>query len=1574
MNFSEFHRLIHTHPLYDASSFFYSKRILAAHASQKKTDAHGASPVDEDNQLQSAEELSEFEKKRQDREKSKNQETRSKVRFVLDGGKSAVNSANIGSISHLTDRELKNALNPDEYKRVSGAKKEYLQHQNLDEVLQKLKKGKKLTTAETKLLTSTSVADVVNEIEGKALKKKLFDAYFGWIVGLADSEAQRSDRRVLKLARDVKPGLLADGRISKYRSSLEIWRQSVLEDSREKFIRAQEEVRTNIHHQFAVEEMETIDNNSSAELTEEQREEKMMQIIKTKLGTTAVTEAGRIVQQRKQEGTSLKKQNEELAIMIHREKQKELQEHFEEGTFDALEFLEASREFLTEYAQILQLPDQEQRDIAEQYSIWKGKLHFAAAVSAGDTDEQLRLIRKLSEHHKKWPEDFTVLSEFGEDLFRKLHAQKQDILNKTGNFEGIPDLEDLPGFQNLDAKQQDLFLFVLGSANSRGSVEERITEQIFGRQGGTFEGQLSEREREILAQSLEQNMTWEQLEEAAGKLGGERIRSDIQEVRTELIQIEQKVKELSNNGVEVALLEKCLANTQRSASQGMDTAALLSSEDSVREFRTQLKEYAKTTGSSSQEMRRRAAQGLPSLGNTLRSFRRIQDQLGQAVLSSQQEGGNAFAQRLIDQIVRPINLSGQALSVREGSRRRKEAAKHSYEHMIQANGGKLYGLLEQLKNGGNITPVFEKLQQLSFGQSNESFVVVIPDKKFVSRYEDTNISDTGFVFSERKGIPQIVIKQGIYDALIHGDDLEETIKRGLEHEIYHTQARHLVPQLFLALGKEGKSFLEAELKKIYGKKKTEGRWFKKGLKSTDMAEEFIASALAGGYDADFTALQSEVMQRMGADAWKNITDINQENFIRNLQLSIHEGSTRVAGETADLLFESNPKKILDPKQDRTSFILEKYQQKRKYIDTKLGHVRKMHNITGKEEFIQSIEENISDMDGLIQMPTDENLKEAEEVFNELDQAMDTALSKVAGKETEELGYMRDLLDNTTFLSLADIGQIWTTFSDFMARRHERKSKRRSGEVGKGLTAKTYRTLSGEYDKEVQSAEKEEVSKYQEAHDNKDAWEIYEVIDRTSNPDEFKAAMRILADKGRIEWTKKEIWKALQRLGAGVRFYKKDAYNQSALAIKMQRAFAHLYDNDEYRDLMQKNRDNYDSKRESFTKEADEDIEILTEVTRDMLVEHRRTGRVEPPRYEAYIDLMITKGKASPERAMYYIIMGVAEGLLTKERATWFDSKRLNDVPLLQKFFQPTPTIDEFRQWGEMFHTDNGVMPQAFIEWIHYDVQLHSWVLDRTLKEASAKKWDHDFMQNIAAIGNAKMAETITGTDNDGVPNFRATAYPNVMVGILQHFGVLWRHKSKINDAQFRSEIARQIGYFTSLEGHLKGRVNNRNNHYKISASELKRRPRMISGEFVPETLGTDFMGGSRDIVKAIDPEFFNILFNDQYIGTEELENKNFEENVKPYIETHFSDVLAKKKIPMPTTMHQVYVEFVEELVKYKIDPDPRTGVGKKEADKNLEVIMNAIPEAMRKMNARQYYERDYNLDKKTTSDKQEKTA
>lgn len=539
-----------------------------------------------------------------------------------------------------------------------------------------------------------------------------------------------------------------------------------------------------------------------------------------------------------------------------------------------------------------------------------------------------------------------------------------------------------------------------------------------------------------------------------------------------------------------------------------------------------------------------------------------------------------------------------------------------------------------------------------------------------------------------------------------------------------------------------------------------------------------------------------------------------------------------------------------------------FEEKKHTLEQKLKSIA-ISDAADKEIFISGIREHLAALEAVFAGNIENDCLEVlgEDGIGKLIGSCNAALSKIAEKAESQAGYFETLWDNTTLLSFADIGRLWTVFSDYMKRRHERRSKLRSGKAGYAMFKGINKKLAAEYDLQVESAEKEEVNKYQESLDNKDSWQIYDRIEETGNKDELKACGRELAKRGMLDLRDRRLWRALERFQSTVHFVDSDADDASVLNQKMQKVYAVLYDNDEFRALDRDNQNAYESRKKDYDKEALVYQDNLRVHLCKMLLQKRNgTAPVDPHRYDAFIERAVRAGKMAPEDIVYFLIQGVYEGVLPLERPNRYGSEFLNDFPSLDFFQQRKPGFDFYNHIGAMFSTKDGNTPREFHEWYHANFLTDQVVVERTKKSVGNAQWDHDWMQSIASIGFSSGAREVCAIDQKGSPVFKTTAFPNLINGILVHFAGTARHPESMAREELKEEWARQFGYAANIDGILYDRIYKKDRLFRMTSEKDE----VARGNTYGKSLTTKEVSGKiREIMKAVDQEFFGELFKDQ---------------------------------------------------------------------------------------------------------------
>ncbi len=409
--------------------------------------------------------------------------------------------------------------------------------------------------------------------------------------------------------------------------------------------------------------------------------------------------------------------------------------------------------------------------------------------------------------------------------------------------------------------------------------------------------------------------------------------------------------------------------------------------------------------------------------------------------------------------------------------------------------------------------------------------------------------------------------------------------------------------------------------------------------------------------------------------------------------------------------------------------------------------------------------------------------------------------------------LRHFWNNTNFLSIEDIWQVGVDFMEWNSRRHKRKTADHAARLGSALFENL--PIVGEIGLEAearkQKAEQEEVNEWKSRLETKDAWELMGILKGMEgaidpNKDQFKAILKILADKGRIDWRDPHIWNLLNKMQSAVHLSPNDQIllgDPTMLRSKLHTACGEIWDYDEFLNLERTNESSYESKKKEHMGYVDKIQRQITERLEQLYQKHLKKENVEPMEYEALLEYAIEKGKCNAEAIMFYLIAGMAQGILTMDRGHVLD-KHLNIWPAIEYAVSPgipkaQKRLTKFceNEFGDEFRT--GAIKSTGSKFKHFywtKVQNEQTVLQRTRKTVMERQWDHDWARGIAAMGNAEDIKTfMSGRSGEVVT--KPTALENCYVGMLQ-----WSEENALNpnDRDWRSGFTRQIGAFFMSEG------------------------------------------------------------------------------------------------------------------------------------------------------------------------------
>ena len=302
------------------------------------------------------------------------------------------------------------------------------------------------------------------------------------------------------------------------------------------------------------------------------------------------------------------------------------------------------------------------------------------------------------------------------------------------------------------------------------------------------------------------------------------------------------------------------------------------------------------------------------------------------------------------------------------------------------------------------------------------------------------------------------------------------------------------------------------------------------------------------------------------------------------------------------------------------------------------------------------------------------------------------------KKNRPYGPVKEIWNQYTWVSMADVINMGKEVIEFVKRKHNRNSKHRYSSIGKDLPFPgPLKQLNTEFDRVNQSAETEEVNQYKEAISDWGTWDIMEKLQTTNNKDEAKACFISLSDKGELRWDDKAMWSMLNRLtakhtgkGASLFIHLTDELQRDPeTGIMMsgedrtKAAIDAIWGDSTWHEWFSKNVSSYNSAKsayESKAKQIEHDPKgtggLQGELER-LLREWKEGKYVNPHEYEELVDFSIMAGKLSVEDKIFYLMEGLTAAapsgpmkgmtLLHLDRVGDIEGKYLNSFPLLDFF-------------------------------------------------------------------------------------------------------------------------------------------------------------------------------------------------------------------------------------------------------------------------------------------------------------------
>lgn len=536
------------------------------------------------------------------------------------------------------------------------------------------------------------------------------------------------------------------------------------------------------------------------------------------------------------------------------------------------------------------------------------------------------------------------------------------------------------------------------------------------------------------------------------------------------------------------------------------------------------------------------------------------------------------------------------------------------------------------------------------------------------------------------------------------------------------------------------------------------------------------------------------------------------------------------------------------------------------------------------------------LDALEQSPTDEVMNKADTDIGEVENDITTLHNQVkAGKSINPL---RLFWINTRFLAIGDFVELGKQIYDYFDRRHKRNTLDAASRLGEAIFEKVpfMDGFAADSTANKEKAELEWVNEWKNRLENKDAWELLSMIDSLAekadpSKDQLKAIMRILSEKGRIDWRQPGLWKVLNKLQSKERFKENDPfllYNPAALRQKLMSAYGAIWDYDEFNNQDNKNTSSYESKKKEYIDAYDKMQGQLDARLKDLLALHRQGREADPIEYEAIMEYAIINGKSHAENIMFHFMAGMASGLLSPDRGVHLD-KYLNEWPPLEFFtdHKPPYTQRDFQNmcmlhFGKEYRQGHKEMKGEFHNFFWTVIQNKPRVIERVEKSTSERKWDHDWARSIGANGGADTADRFL-RGRSGQKETKPTAVQNAYVGCLQWL----EENARKGGESWDKNLARQLGWAAMAEGIMESVAYKKEFIYT-------RKESFEGNKIARETFASNHAGDMarnhrkriQQVLDTIDPIFFPAL-RDKAAVEQGEEGKPLADRLKAHLQANY---------------------------------------------------------------------------------------
>lgn len=235
---------------------------------------------------------------------------------------------------------------------------------------------------------------------------------------------------------------------------------------------------------------------------------------------------------------------------------------------------------------------------------------------------------------------------------------------------------------------------------------------------------------------------------------------------------------------------------------------------------------------------------------------------------------------------------------------------------------------------------------------------------------------------------------------------------------------------------------------------------------------------------------------------------------------------------------------------------------------------------------------------------------------------------------DELGYVRRLWKETTFVSLDDVLKIFQDGWAYLKERRELRRDRVAAQIGESI-APTER-MSSYFEGLKQSVQNRDISKWKEIYTDKDPDSLEKILDKASDINQVKALFEIKAEHhGDFFFRSKQTKKAIERVSGK----KVDTYYQA------KDIYDDLYGTGEADGLERKNASTRKGKVSESADMAKSHADNLELEWMKMIAAVEEHEWVDSAKFEGFIHYALTAGKSYLRAVLWMIVKGYTLGIL-----------------------------------------------------------------------------------------------------------------------------------------------------------------------------------------------------------------------------------------------------------------------------------------------------------------------------------------